>query len=731
MTKPESRNGLRTILLLLAFGIVYGSLYPFDFAASAATSDRIAALWGGHWSSSRGDILSNIALFMPLGLVAALTKPQQRWLLPVVITLLFAHAIQVLQIWLPARDPSLLDTLLNGAGFGIGILCYVVFEDKIKSLLNQSHELQQLNLPAVITISFWLLAYILPLVPTLDFQNVKNVAKAIISAQNISGQSILYHAAGWFAFTTICRRFAVLPKLWLASLIFVGCIAVQPFLMQATFDQSQLAGGIAGLALGYLFNKPSLNKKSFGPAVMLTLILLVEGLWPGSGSRTSFNPLPMHSYLDGNLLANSRSILRRLYFASAMLLLWQGASKSFLSGVVVTTVVAIITLLGRAVFDLDRSIDLADLLWPTLAAILLRALMTKAGTTTQLPNVKPQVRQVESRAISDKLSGGMKIGALIAAITALFHVIVGLPGISYNMRDIFAGHNSLFACLLLATALVVLASTSAITVALVKQRGRRLFWFPAMISVGILLGYWLLQNAVSGESLYDVLGAPVIHRDFADHNSFVHAAGFYLTTNIEMFIRFLALVMPLFLWLAIWLLIAQFDLTASRGRKNAAFTGFSAILIATPFFILSRLITIEGTATDNIVELIEPGRGLLLFGFLATIALVAATLSVPRTRHAASWVTAIFIFVFGAGIGWLLLRFGLVQQLHKYGLTYSGVQFLFGPDRIATLTDSALFLRWCAAYSATITGLVLVSRWAAQLVNNPDSAATISRPAQH
>jgi VanZ family protein len=729
MTKPESKNGLRSILLLLAFGIVYGSLYPFDFATSAATSVRIAALWGGHWSSSRGDILSNIALFMPLGLVAALAKPQQRWLLSITMTLIFAHIIQLLQIWLPARDPSLLDTLLNGAGFGAGILCYVVFQDKIKSLLSQKSELQHINLPALITVLFWLLAYILPFVPTLDFQNVKNVAKAIMSAQNTSGQNILYHAAGWFAFTAICRRFAVLPNLWLASLIFVGCVAVQPFLRQATFDQSQLVGGVAGLALGYLFNKPSLNKKSFGPAVMLTLILLVEGLWPGSGSSTSFNPLPMHSYLDGNLLANSRSIIRRIYFASAMLLLWQGASKSFLSGVVVTTVVAIITLLGRAAFDLDRSIDLADLLWPTLAAVFLRALMTKAGAATQA--IEPQVRQMESRAVSGKLSSGIKIGALIAAVTAVFYIIVGLPGVSYNVRDLFAGRNSLFACLLLATALVVLASTSAITVALVKQRGRRLFWFPAMISVGVLLGYWLLQNAVSGESLYDVLGSPTIHRDFAGRNSIVHAAGFYLTTNIEMFIRFLALVMPLFLWLAIWLLIAQFDLTTSRGQKNAGFTGIFALLIASPFFILSRLITIEGTATDNIVELIEPGRGLLLFIFMALIAFVAAALSVLRTRQITSWLRAICIFVFGAAAGWFLLRFGLVQQLQKYGLTYSGVQFLFGPDRIATLSDTALCLRWSAAYSAIIAGLALASRWAAQLVNNPDLAAATSRPAQN
>ncbi len=731
MTKPESRNGLRTILLLLAFGIVYGSLYPFDFAASAATGSRIAALWGGHWTSSRGDIMSNIALFMPLGLVAAISKPQQYWLFSIVIALIFAHIIQLLQIWLPARDPLLLDTLLNGAGFAIGITSYVVFQDKIKSLLSQTHGLQHINLAALITVALWLLAYILPLVPTLDFQNIKNVAKALTGAQDVSGQTILYHAAGWFSFTVICRRFAVLQNLWLPVLIFMGGVAIQPFLMQASLDQSHLVGGVAGLTLGYLFNKQALNTRSFGPAVILTLILVVEGLWPGSGSNSSFNPLPMHSYLDGDLLANSRSIMRRLYFASAMLLLWQGSSKSFVTGVVVTTVVASLTLLCRLAFDLDRSIDLADLLWPVLSAIMLRALMNNAGGTAKSSTVNAPIRQMDSKATSVKFLAGVKMGALIIAVAAVFYGIVSLPGISYNLRDLFAGQNSMFACLLLALALVVLASTSAITAAWVKRRGRRLIWFPAMVSTGILLGYWLLQNAVSRESLYDIIGAPNIHRNFADHNILVHAAGFYFTTNIEMFIRFLALVMPLFLWLAIWLLIAPFDLATTKSRKNITFTGFFALLIAMPCFALSRWITIEGAATDNIVELIEPGRGFLLFAFLALIAFVATRLSLPRTRQISSWIYAVFICVFGAITGWFLLRFGLAQQLQKYGLVYSGVQFLFGPDRVSTLTETTLFLRWCMAYCAIVTGLALASRWSIQLVfNTPNLAATTSRPAQ-
>jgi hypothetical protein len=45
-------------------------------------------------------------------------------------------------------------------------------------------------------------------------------------------------------------------------------------------------------------------------------------------------------------------------------------------------------------------------------------------------------------------------------------------------------------------------------------------------------------------------------------------------------------------------------------------------------------------------------------------------------------------------VGWWLLNQGLGQQVHKYDLVFSGVQFLLGPDRKNLLGPEVLFLRW-------------------------------------
>jgi VanZ family protein len=706
-SSAASQSAMRNIFLLLALAIVYGSLYPFDFAMSAATDSRVSALWGAHWSSSRGDILSNIGLFAPLGLIAAMAKPHWRWIGMLIAAFIFAHIIQVFQIWLPARDPSLLDTLLNVLGFLGGLFSYGLLHEKIGQLRFG----KRIELHILIVVLAWPLAFMLPLVPTLDFQNIKNVIKDLVQAQSMSVPIILFHACGWFGFSAILSRFASLQKPWLALVLFCISMGAQPFLVQGNINQSQVIGGLLGLGLGFLFKTQSASRKSLFPAFLLTLALLVEGLWPGSNTNSSFNFLPLHSYLDGNLLANSRSIMRRLYFAAVLLLLWQGQSTNFITGIFVATILAAFILLGRLAFDLDRTCDLIDLMWPILASMTLAALKSTPPATAE--KTKPIATAIPSKPLvsSTRTSTALKLIGLTAAVALAIYNVIKIAGVSYNVREIFAGGTSFISCILLAAALVILGSTSAIVTARVKQRGRRLLWYPISLCLGILFGYWLLQNAVSSESLYDILGSPVIFRDTADHNSLVRSAGLYLSNNIELGVRFIALTLPLFLWLTIWLLLLQFE----RGR-HAMLTGLLAIAIAIPFFILARLITIEGTGTDNIIELIEPGRGFLLFIFLALLALVAAQAATVKRHSAASWAKASGVLVFGAIAGWMLLRYGLVQHLQKYGLSYSGVQFLFGPDRTTPLPESILFIRWCIAYAGIIAGLALASRWSMQLV---------------
>jgi hypothetical protein len=112
---------------------------------------------------------------------------------------------------------------------------------------------------------------------------------------------------------------------------------------------------------------------------------------------------------------------------------------------------------------------------------------------------------------------------------------------------------------------------------------------------------------------------------------------------------------------------------------------------------LSGAVVLTWAATDNLTELIaRPG----LFGVVVLLAVHVGALN--ATRSAAGWVTVLLFSCAALPAGWLLLNAGLDQQIQKYDLTFSGTQFLLGPDRRHVLGAGALFARWAVVYIGAV-----------------------------
>src|SRR5690606_26010411 len=113
---------LPLLLLIVAALIVYGSLYPFEFALANADSRALHRLLTiDPLGTSRSDILANVALFVPFGLVGVTAAGGQslrpmRILLVLLFGLALAVALQVAQLFIPSRVPTLTDVVWNGLG---------------------------------------------------------------------------------------------------------------------------------------------------------------------------------------------------------------------------------------------------------------------------------------------------------------------------------------------------------------------------------------------------------------------------------------------------------------------------------------------------------------------------------------------------------------------------------------------------------------------------------------
>jgi len=107
--------------------IAYGSLYPFNFKPDAVQGGVLDAVQRLSWArAGRADRVSNVLLYLPAGFCLALWLNAycRRWVAVLVATLLgtlLSLCIEVAQVYLSPRVPSLTDLTLNSVGTLLGV----------------------------------------------------------------------------------------------------------------------------------------------------------------------------------------------------------------------------------------------------------------------------------------------------------------------------------------------------------------------------------------------------------------------------------------------------------------------------------------------------------------------------------------------------------------------------------------------------------------------------------
>jgi VanZ family protein len=124
-----------SILLVLLL-----TLFPFQFYfKNPALIDYRALIFSGIRYDYPIEILANIVLFIPLGfaLTCLIQKTKLEGIAAVIVIQALSTAlsftIEILQIFLPSRLPSLIDLLTNSVGAFIGFLCFRLWGVKILS----------------------------------------------------------------------------------------------------------------------------------------------------------------------------------------------------------------------------------------------------------------------------------------------------------------------------------------------------------------------------------------------------------------------------------------------------------------------------------------------------------------------------------------------------------------------------------------------------------------------
>jgi len=117
-------SGLWAFILLA--GVLYGSLIPFDIDLSRFNSANGYGVFALTWrSTTLEDVVTNVLIYMPIGVALILRQPQNRRRLTAVaaatvVGTLVSMLAETLQTGIAIRVASLTDVLLNSFGTAIG-----------------------------------------------------------------------------------------------------------------------------------------------------------------------------------------------------------------------------------------------------------------------------------------------------------------------------------------------------------------------------------------------------------------------------------------------------------------------------------------------------------------------------------------------------------------------------------------------------------------------------------
>jgi len=167
-------------LLVAVVGlIVYGSLYPFDFKPDAVEGGVLEAWRALSWArAGRGDRISNVLLYVPFGfcallwLEARLGRPIAA-LLAVLAGSLLSLAVEVAQVYVSPRVPSLMDLTLNAAGTALGVIAGAAWRSLGEFVYVPAPTSRRARSAAIVLVCTFLAWRLAPFVPELNLAKLK------------------------------------------------------------------------------------------------------------------------------------------------------------------------------------------------------------------------------------------------------------------------------------------------------------------------------------------------------------------------------------------------------------------------------------------------------------------------------------------------------------------------------------------------------------------------------
>jgi VanZ family protein len=373
---PRAHRATFWLAWVVAALVIHGSLYPWRFEVPAS----LAQAWHGmvHQPSlwtSMGDVVGNVVLFVPVGALGWVLVHRwigwRRTLIVLVLGIAFAFVLQVAQLFIPRRSAALSDVVWNALGLLIG-MGLVAGGSRI-----HAPWLGRDNLRAPLTmVLLWLMLQWWPMVPRLDWQQIKNALKPLLLTPRWSAFSALEAALALMVLGVMLRGVRTRGVL-LPALVLIAALG-KLMMVRQVLTLSRVVGWAVGLLGAWLLWRAPPRVAAWIVAIAAWGWFTLDQLRPfeWASALGEFHWLPFAALLQGSLVANTSALTWHLFWLGAVMLLGaaQGARAAPLA--VALSVWALLLELLQMVLP-GRVADSTPLLLPWVWLLALPLLQPK------------------------------------------------------------------------------------------------------------------------------------------------------------------------------------------------------------------------------------------------------------------------------------------------------------------------------------------------------------------
>ncbi len=280
-----SNRSARWLLAVVAFLIVYGSLFPFNFGGLDFGTPRELFSRLTFARTTRSDIAINLLLYIPFGACLVWTLTSRLGAALAVLVAVCAGGalsllIELLQLFETRRVASLGDVMLNTGGSLVGaIVAATLLASRDRLGLPGLGALARSPAPAALVL-LWLAARLLPFAPALDPAKWRRALEPLGAVFDLSWASLRwavpYVVIGEALRATVQRGNGMLALALVALIVFAGQVLV----VGRAIVPAEVAGMLAALVLTGIGNFLPRRQVALLASLAIAAMLIAEGLVP-------------------------------------------------------------------------------------------------------------------------------------------------------------------------------------------------------------------------------------------------------------------------------------------------------------------------------------------------------------------------------------------------------------------------------------------------------------------